>query len=197
MDDHYLPIDGFPGYRVSRLGEIQSRWLKAGRHSKLTEEWRPLKPFLRCGYPSVNLSRAGEKSAFKAHRLVLGAFVGPCPEGMVACHKDGNRENGTLSNLRWDTHKSNSNDTLLHGRRSRGANVNSKLVEQDVLEIRRRWAEGTALNELAAEHGVTKGNIRAIVQWHSWRHLPQGDVGEVHALQAADPLFEPCPGEAA
>jgi hypothetical protein len=33
--------------------------------------------------------------------LVLEAFIGPCPEGMEAKFKDGNRMNAVLDNLYW------------------------------------------------------------------------------------------------
>ena len=42
MDDHFRPIEGFPGYRVSRSGEVQSCWLRRGRFSLVTDTWTPL-----------------------------------------------------------------------------------------------------------------------------------------------------------
>ncbi len=71
----------------------------------MTDTWRSLKPILRDGYPTVNLSRSGTKAARRIHRLVLEAFVGPCPEGMVACHNDGSRTNNDLANLRFDSNR--------------------------------------------------------------------------------------------
>lgn len=38
------------------------------------------------------------------HRLVLETFVGPCPEGCTANHKDGFKENCFLYNLEYLTH---------------------------------------------------------------------------------------------
>ncbi|MGH8035083.1 MAG: HNH endonuclease signature motif containing protein, partial [Lysobacterales bacterium] len=51
----------------------------------------------------------------KVHRLVLEAFVGPCPDGMVGCHNDGDTRNNRLSNRRWDTPGSNNRDKQVHG----------------------------------------------------------------------------------
>jgi len=34
---------------------------------------------------------------------------------MEACHNDGNNLNNELENLRWDTHKNNIGDSIIHG----------------------------------------------------------------------------------
>lgn len=50
------------------------------------------------------------------HRLVLEAFVGPCPDGMEALHSDGNKTNNNVDNLRWGTPSENNRDIVKHGR---------------------------------------------------------------------------------
>lgn len=172
MDDDFRQIPNYPGYRVSRLGDVESSWTRRGRLCILTEAWHPLKPILRNGYPTVNLCRGGKKTICKIHRLVLEMFVGPCPEGMVACHNDGHRANNDLSNLRWGSYQSNSDDTLLHGTRAMGAKCGAtKLTEDEVVQIRRLRAEGEAIGDLAVRFGVTSYNVKAIVYRRSWRHL--------------------------
>jgi hypothetical protein len=91
---------------------------------------------------------------------------------MVACHNDGSRANPRLTNLRWDTQKSNVADARRHGTLAVGSRCNSKLTEPDVLEIRRLRAEGVPIGEMASRFGVTKQNIQAIVSGRTWRHLP-------------------------
>lgn len=49
------------------------------------------------------------------HRLVLEAFVGPCPDGMKALHADGNKTNNNVKNLRWGTSAENNLDIVKHG----------------------------------------------------------------------------------
>lgn len=186
MDDIFLPLPNLPGYRVNGLGEVQSCWSRHARPPRMTDAWRPLAQFSRDGYPSVNLSKGGKKTARKVHRLVLETFVGPCPEGMIACHGDGDRANCDLTNLRWDTPRANSEDTLLHGRRSRGENSNSKLKEAEVVQIRRLRAEGVPSHELAARFGVAPRHVESIVNRRCWRHLPneQGGDPKLRALPA-------------
>lgn len=125
----------------------------------------------------VNLSRDGKKTSRFIHRLVLEAFVGPCPKGLICCHNDGNQANNRVKNLRWDTYQSNADDSHRHGTRAIGSRCNAKLSEPDVLEIRRLRAEGVPMGKLASRFGVTKNNIKAIVYRRSWRHLPDGHVG--------------------
>lgn len=198
MKDEFRPVEGYPGYRVSRDGRVDSCWTRRGRLCVPTETWRPLKPILRGGYLTVNLARGGKKSARRIHRLVLAAFVGPCPPGMVACHNDGDRANNDLSNLRWDTQKANADDTLRHGMRVLGSRCRaSKLTEDDVVQIRRLRADGGVIGDLSVRFGVSKDNIKAIVYRRSWRHLPDGHIGEgikgLENLEGRDPR----PGAAA
>ena len=175
MDEEFREIEGYPGYRVSRIGEVQSCWGR-GRRSWQNGTWRPLKPIpRRGGYLTVNLSRSGQKSIRYIHRLVLEAFVGPRPPGLVGCHNDGDRTNNRLANLRWDTYKANEADKVLHGTLVRGSAAGrSKLREDQVLEIRRQKTEGVPILRFAAEYSVTHQAIRAIVQRKTWRHLPPG-----------------------
>lgn len=80
----------------------------------------------------------------QVHRLVLEAFIGPCPPGTVACHGNGNG-NSRLCNLRWDTFCGNMADQYIHGTRVRGEHhPQARLSDQEVAEIRGRYAAGPA-----------------------------------------------------
>lgn len=56
----------------------------------------------RCGYYRVNLYKNGDRHTRLVHRLMLVAFVGPCPEGYEALHVDGQPTSNTISNLSWE-----------------------------------------------------------------------------------------------
>ena len=47
---------------------------------------------------------------------------------------------------------------------------NSKLTEQDVLEIRRKYKKGM-MGILAREYGLTRQNISSIINKITWRHI--------------------------
>jgi hypothetical protein len=174
MKPYFKPIEQYPGYRISPDGVVESCWVRHSRPSRTTPQWRPLTPIRRGGYLTVNLTRgAGRKVACRIHRLLMQAFVGPCPPGHVVCHIDGDPGNNRLENLRYGTQKSNSEDMLRHGTRRRGESLpQAKLTGADVREIRRLRAGGTPLRGLAERFGVSAANIWAITTYRSWRHVP-------------------------
>lgn len=91
-----------PDYVVSDLGRIRS------------PRGNILKPYtLKSGHQQVSL---GKVRGQYVHRLVLEAFIGPCPPGMQACHWDDDPSNNALSNLRWGTPSDNGHDRTRNGR---------------------------------------------------------------------------------
>ena len=107
-NERWRTVPGFEGfYEVSDLGRVRN-----SRTGHILSP-RPEKG----GYLRVCLSRANraQRKELKVHRLVLAAFVGPCPDGMEGCHDDGDPSNNRLDNLRWDTRSGNIADTLTQG----------------------------------------------------------------------------------
>ncbi len=66
-------------------------------------------------YRLIQLSRNGVVKTARVHRLVLGAFLGPCPEGYEANHKDGDKGNNSIENLEWVTSLENRKHATLNG----------------------------------------------------------------------------------
>lgn len=114
--EQWLPVVGHEGaYEVSDRGNVRSldREITTKNGKRYTRRGVALAPRRHTqGYPQVHLSGRGSVSI---HRLVLEAFIGPCPTGLEACHNDGNPENNHAANLRWDTHAGNMQDRLAHG----------------------------------------------------------------------------------
>ena len=107
----WVSVVGYGGYQVSDTGEVMS--FKRSPNGLLLKQIRATG-----GYLAVKLNHSNNRKM--VHRLVLEAFVGPCPEGMEGCHNNGNPADNRLSNLRWDTKSANAFDTVAHG-----SNVNS------------------------------------------------------------------------
>ncbi len=73
----------------------------------LREPYRLLKTSLRSGYRFVGLCKQGVATIYAVHRLVMEAFVGPCPAGKEVNHKNGIRSDPRLVNLEYVTHSEN------------------------------------------------------------------------------------------
>lgn len=95
----------FPRYLVWENGAV------TGVHGK------PILQKRSGRYRSTVLRDAARKSReIKTHRLVLEAFVGPRPHGMVACHGWNGPLDNSLGNLRWGTPESNDKDRICFGK---------------------------------------------------------------------------------
>lgn len=153
-------IERLVGYRFGDDGSIWSRRCNSG---KFRPTWKRLKPALaRNGRHNISLRVGDRYSTFQVHRLILEAFVGPCPAGMEACHNDGNPINNRLDNLRWDTHISNMQDMARHGTRCHwepGMNPNSKLTVGDWDTIRELRLQGWSCVRIGALLGVAATTV--------------------------------------
>lgn len=119
QNEQWLDIPGYEGYyQVSSMGRVKTLHRVTIRNNgwPITVREKIRKLFLdKRGYWRVSLRKPGQNTHHLVHRLVLEAFVGPCPEGMEACHNDGDPGNAKLSNLRWDSSSSNNFDIVKHG----------------------------------------------------------------------------------
>jgi hypothetical protein len=162
------------GIRVGDDGSVETCRDTRGRP---TGQWRPLNTYRRpygCRYVVVCIRpRPGDKVQCRyVHRLVLEAFVGPCPDGMAACHNDGDTSNNRLANLRWDTHQANALDKLFHDTMPMGSKVYcAKLTEADIPVIFALRAEGLSQQAIADRLGVSQTVISAILRGKTWSHV--------------------------
>lgn len=122
MNENWLPIPGFEGlYEVSDVGRVRSvnRLVKhrCDGLKRLRGKMIAQRPGLKAsGHLKVILYRDGKGHPLWVHRLVLEAFVGPCPDGLMALHADDDPKNNTLSNLSWGTRSQNLLDAVRNGR---------------------------------------------------------------------------------
>jgi hypothetical protein len=115
----WLPVVGYEGrYEVSDHGRVRSlaRVVPGGRGGL-----RPIPARVRVlmldthGYPFLQLWKENRHKNAKVHRLVLAAFVGPCPAGLEVRHLNGKPTDNRLGNLAYGTHSENEQDLIRHG----------------------------------------------------------------------------------
>lgn len=139
MPEQWLPVVGWEGlYEVSDHGNVKSL-ARTDRLGRPVHE-RILKPKLAGSTGKrwcVQLQHNGIAKQVYIHNIMLEAFVGPRPDGMIACHKDDTTTN-LLSNLRWDTYSANAFDQVRNGRHARAQRTHCKrsghpLTEDNVI----------------------------------------------------------------
>jgi hypothetical protein len=196
--ERWLPIPGFEGYYdASDQGRIKTYWQKVGKGTgngrglvNVLGKPKILKPAISIyGYWVVTLCKNHVRSNFRVNRLILLAFVGPCPPGMEACHEDGKPTNNFLTNLRWDTHSSNQHDRRKHGTDYYPGAIKTyhgeespiaKLTDDQVYEIRKLFSQGNYYKaDLGRMFNITRTNIYHIVNRKTWTHLTV--KGHIHA----------------
>lgn len=123
-------------------------------------------------YPKVVLKRGGKPTMKYIHRMVLEAFLGPCPDGYEARHLDGNRQNNRLSNLAWGSRRDNQADRIRHGTACRGeSHPHTTISASRVRAIRQSASRGMRQVQLARQHGVSAAVIGRICRRETWRHI--------------------------
>lgn len=174
----FKTVADFPN---SMVGDDGSVWQFDGQvWAKVTPRPDPQ------GYLHVTIFYGRVRRNTSVHRLVLETFVGPCPEGMEACHApDYEPANNRLCNLRWDTPKANSADKKLYGFRRhakpkvpRAAKVPDevladglgafewrprRLYKADIREIKNAYVSGFRPEKIAEIHEISVFQVCSVL----------------------------------
>ena len=93
-------------YRISSRGRLLS--VRSGKILRLYPN--------RKGRLTRSISVKSKKWLIYVHTAVALAFLGPRPDGMMICHRDGNVQNNNVLNLYFGTASDNMQDRSRHGR---------------------------------------------------------------------------------
>ena len=179
MDDFekaeiWKPIPGAEGfYDVSNRGQIRSlRFINnVTNNLRATPKILKTQGLRRTGHRVIILSKPIKKH-YCVHRLVLAAFVGPCPDGMECAHLNGKADDNRLENLKWCTRAENFSHKILHGTDGKGSrNSRAKLNEKQVLQIKKRLAKDQSPTEIAKSYSVARQTIDNIKRGKRWNHV--------------------------
>jgi hypothetical protein len=171
----WIKIKDFSLYEASEDGRIRST------NYKRTGLMKDLKPAInKQGYPATMLLRDDGKYCSKPiHYFITLAFYGYREDGLTVNHKDGNKQNNSISNLEYCTRSEN----CLHAVRTGlweikhgSKNGNSKLTESDVIAIRKHANENGRYygrKKLAEQYNVSEAHIKDIVtkRRNTWKYV--------------------------
>lgn len=162
-------IPGFPGYHVTKNGDVYSMKCKSGKRPEAFK----LKPRLNGnGYYRIGLYKDGIKYERRLNRLVAMVYI-PNPDNLpCVCHKDNNPLNnnvdnlywGSVENLYWGTYKENTQQCIQDGRFKPGGrdildefSINCLLYEYNL---------GKPRSILKKKFGVSDSSITRIINTH-------------------------------
>jgi len=157
--EHWLPIPEFNfEYSISTLGRIFS--YKRGIYLKLKNDSK--------SYADVRLCREGLATRHLLHRLMWSVFKGNIAKGLVVMHRNNDKQDNRLFNLRLGTQKENLQQMSTEGRQHL-----QKLTKEDVLAIRAHHARIPSVNKswLGLKYGVTCATICKVIQRQTFRSI--------------------------
>lgn len=172
MRENWLPVIGFEGlYEVSDSGNVRSLHKKHKTPHVLSPAFTP-----RTGYWFVSLSGKEKAISRNVHRLVAAAFLGD-PNGREVNHVNGMKSDNRLVNIEYVTRSQNLRHRIdvlgikcTEDRNGENGH-NTTLTNVKVLAIRKLYAEGKSLLELAERFGVTRSGIAHVVKRRNWTHI--------------------------
>ena len=164
-DEIWLPIPGYEGlYEVSSLGRVKSLARK-GRHQE-----KMLKLDRSAKYPTVVLWKNNKKVTKRVHSIVLLAFEGPRPMGLVSRHfPDQHTSNNYIINLSYSTYKVNQADRIANETYHVGKKLSwTKLTEEQVCQIFHATGKKT---EIAKRFNISLRQVWRIKRGENWGWL--------------------------
>lgn len=177
MIEEWRPVLGYEGlYEVSNHGRVRSVPREDRRGYAWRGKIRAGVPQGKYGHVGVMLYRNCKHEKKYVYRLVLEAFVSPCPEGYQACHNDGDPANNRLDNLRWGTPQENVLDAVRHGTIGRKGEAHSNYRYTDeqcrrALDLRQ---QGLSYSAIQRATGMSMGYVHSLVHGKRRPHLTEG-----------------------
>lgn len=159
-NEEWRPIEGFPRYEISNKGRV-----KSFTNPKKPKILRPHR--LKSGYLLVHLAKGEEwgsnqTECVRVHKLVADAFI-PNPENKCHIrHKNLNREDNRVENLKWVTREESNADPITKANRQAAIPQRVEKTSRPVLvydEELNLLSAFTSTAETARQLNLSQGNI--------------------------------------
>jgi hypothetical protein len=183
LKENWADVYKYKGYyKVSDQGRVKTvRRIVIKKNGRAhTVRSKILKPWYMGKYNHMYVGLYKKKGRLKTkavHRLVLEAFIGPCPPKKGCRHLDGDPTNNRLDNLCWGTPKENCADRERHGTHVKGSDsYRAVLTEKEIPIIRYLLMTNTkwgTLSAIAREYNIATAGIKSIQIKETWHHIPE------------------------
>lgn len=161
-------IIGYEGlYQVSNLGNVKS----LGNSFSRKERFLKLSPQSK-GYLTVVLQKNATRKMVLVHRLVAEHFIDNTESKLQVNHINSDKTDNRVENLEWVSYRENLDHAINNNLTLKGEkNKNSKLKDNDVIEIHSLLQKGTTTKELSEFYKVSYSTIDSIRTNRYWKHL--------------------------
>lgn len=171
-------VGRFPGYQVSSWGRIASLWARGGSQHQgwHMSSGRTIMCLVRKknGYLAANVrDLSGKRWTLVVHRAVIEAFNPQTDPDHHCLHRDGDRLNNRISNLRWGSHTENVRDRALHGTDNRGERHPLSKITTEIASAVLALKGTKPPKDVAAEFGLKPHHVWKIWNGRLWRHLTE------------------------
>lgn len=169
--NEFTDVPGVDGLKVSRDGRVM-------RLQSETDEWyEPIQRVNAGGYFTVYHNGKNHL----VHRLVAITYVpNPRPtKYKLVRHLNGDPSDNRAENLAWGDAKLNWEDSVRHGTAVIGQ-AESKLSEDDVLEMIELYKDGLTHDDLAEKYDVHPAYISTILSGKALPEIEREIVGSLH-----------------
>ena len=153
-------------HEVSNFGRLRTQ--------KNSDEIKIVSPSKIKGYPIINIKlQTGKRTTRYIHKLIAEAFLEKDnADQTYVIHKDFNKENNKLSNLKWVDRKELFEHQAKNPNYKKGIVRYSKLSETDVIRLKKKLKRGkNPLYKIAKEFGITHTQLNRIRSGENWGHI--------------------------
>lgn len=180
-NEKWVDVVGYEDeYEISDYGRIRTknriinyiskRYTKSRNNTYKSISLRPYKT--KKDRLRVCLCKNSKTKKYFIHRLVLEAFVGPCPEGMECCHNNGDPSDNKLENLRWDSKTENAKDRIKHGTHRQGEKINTAKIKGDEVWLIKKLIHNNICSEKIMKiFKISSSIYYKIKNRVTWKHI--------------------------
>lgn len=121
-------------------------------------------------YPTLAIYVNGKKTKVLIHTLLAELFIfNDDPENKTEVdHIDGNKENFSLDNLEWVSHKENMRRAKENGQWDNQNTVNTKYSYEFAAKLRDEYVNGLTIKEISNKYGMNYGTASSIIGNRTW-----------------------------